>query len=81
MTLATITSKGQITIPKSIRDSLKLHTGDKIQIIATSDREALIKPISKKTDEVFGKLYKADRKAFSTEEIDKIVRQKMKDIY
>lgn len=81
MAMATITSKGQVTIPKTIRDSLKLHTGDKIEIIVTSNREALIKPISKKTDEVFGKLHKPDRKAFSTEEMDKIVRQKMKDFY
>ena len=27
MTLATLTSKGQVTIPKKIRESLNLHAG------------------------------------------------------
>ena len=29
--ISTITSKGQLTIPKPIRDRLKLNTGDKIE--------------------------------------------------
>ena len=33
MVTATITSKGQITIPKEIRKSLNLHVGDKINFI------------------------------------------------
>ena len=52
MALATITTKGQVTIPKSVRDSLMLSTGDKIEFIVTNKREALIRPISKKVDEV-----------------------------
>ena len=38
MALATITTKGQVTIPKTIRESLKLNTGDKIEIIVTENR-------------------------------------------
>jgi AbrB family looped-hinge helix DNA binding protein len=30
MQQATLTSKGQITIPKLVRDSMALHAGDKI---------------------------------------------------
>ncbi len=45
MALATLTTKGQLTIPKKIRESLKLHTGDKIEIIVTAEREATIKII------------------------------------
>jgi AbrB family looped-hinge helix DNA binding protein len=79
MALATITTKGQVTIPKSIRDSLMLSTGDKIEFVVTDKREALIRPISKKVDEVFGILHKPGRKTVSVEKMDATIRQKMKD--
>jgi len=79
MALATLTTKGQVTIPKKIRDSLKLHTGDKIEIIVTEKREAIIRPISKKVDDIFCKLHKPNRKAVSIEAIDNAIRNRMKD--
>ena len=33
MALATVTNKGQITIPKAVRESLGLHTGDKLEFV------------------------------------------------
>ena len=81
MALATITTKGQVTIPKSVRDSLMLSTGDKIEFIVTNKREALIRPKSKKVDEVFGILHKPGRKAVSVEEMDEKIRQRMKDSF
>ena len=65
MALATITSKGQITIPKAIREKLMIETGDKLEFVCTSDREARIRPVSKTVDELFGKLHKAGIKAVS----------------
>jgi len=44
MPVATITSKGQITIPKEIRDALRLEQNDKVAIIVEEDT-AVIKPI------------------------------------
>ena len=79
MALATLTSKGQVTIPKKIRTLLKLHSGDKIEIIVTEKREAIIRPISKKVDDVFCKLHKPGRKAVTLEAIDDAIRQKMRD--
>lgn len=79
MALATITTKGQVTIPKSVRDSLMLNTGDKIEFIVTDKREALIRPVSKKVDEVFGILNKPGRITVSVEEMDTTIRQRMKD--
>ena len=81
MATATITTKGQITIPKAIRDSLMLSAGDKIEFVVIDKREALIRPVSKKVDEVFGMLQKQDRKAFSVVEMNKKLRQKLKDRY
>jgi len=79
MALATLTTKGQVTIPKKIRESLKLHTGDKIEIIVTEKREAIIRPISKKVDDIFCKLHKPGRKTVTLEAIDDAIRNRMKD--
>ena len=79
MAASTITSKGQITIPKAVRDALKLNAGDKIEFVVTDKREALIRPISKKVDEVFGILHKPDQKKVSVEEMNEGIRQKMKE--
>ena len=81
MAVATLTTKGQVTIPKEIRESLQLHTGDKIEIIVTENREAIIRPISKKIDDIFGKLHKPGRKAISLEAMDESIRDRMKDKY
>jgi len=79
MALATLTTKGQVTIPKRIRESLKLNTGDKIEIIVTEKREAIIRPVSKKVDDIFCKLHKPGRKAVSLEAMDDAIRNRMRD--
>jgi AbrB family looped-hinge helix DNA binding protein len=60
MALATLTNKGQITIPKTVRDSLGLQSGDKIEFILKNDGEALVRPVTKKVDDVFGILHKKE---------------------
>jgi len=81
VTLATLTTGGQVTIPKKIRESLRLHTGDKIEIIVTDKREAIIRPVSKKVDDVFCKLFRPGRKAVSPEAMDDAIRNRMRDKY
>lgn len=44
MPVATLTSKGQITIPKKVRDALHLKSHDKVTIIA-EEGTAIIKPV------------------------------------
>ena len=79
MALATLTTKGQVTIPKIIREALKLNTGDKIEIIVTEKREAIIRPVSKKVDDIFCKLHKPGRKAVSLEAMEDAIRNRMRD--
>jgi len=78
MALATITSKGQITIPKQIRESLHLRTGDKIEITVSGERKAQMRPVTRKVDDVFGKLHVPKRKSVSVESMDQAICKKMK---
>lgn len=41
MATATLTTKGQMTLPKSVRDDLKIRPGDKIDIIKQGDSYVL----------------------------------------
>lgn len=78
MPLATLTSKGQITIPRSVRKSLHLQTGDKVDFVITQDGDALLKPVTRKVDDVFGKLHDPGRRPVSVEEMDTAIRQRLK---
>jgi AbrB family looped-hinge helix DNA binding protein len=40
--LATVTSKGQVTIPKEIRDLLRIRTHDKLDFMLDGDRVLLV---------------------------------------
>jgi antitoxin PrlF len=78
MQKATLTSKGQITIPKFVRDSLSLHAGDRVEFVLTENNEVLLKPVTKKVDEVFGRLFRADRPAVDIAEMDALLKQKIR---
>ena len=78
MATATLTSKGQITIPKSVRDSLQLHTGDRIEFVVCDSNEALLRPITKSVDEVFGKLHTPGQVPLTVEEMDAAVADRFR---
>ena len=44
MTTATLTSKGQVTIPLEVRQRLGLDTGDRIEFVLLAGGEYAIKP-------------------------------------
>ena len=81
MALATLTSKGQVTIPKVVRDSLNIKSGDKIEFVITESKEALIRPTTMNVDDVFGKLHNIKRKPVSVEKMDAALKKKMKESF
>lgn len=79
MQQTTLTGKGQITIPKFVRDAPALHAGDKIEFVLTENNEVLLKPVTKKVGEVFGRLFMAaDRPAVDIAEMDALLKQKIR---
>ncbi|MDI6905655.1 MAG: AbrB/MazE/SpoVT family DNA-binding domain-containing protein [Candidatus Bathyarchaeia archaeon] len=53
MSITKLSSKGQITIPKDIRDKLKLEPGDKVLMEAT-EHAAVIRPLKKPSESMKG---------------------------
>ena len=58
MVTAKLTSKGQLTLPKAVRESLRLHTGDRVAFMVHGAEEAVMKPVNKSVDDVFGRLHR-----------------------
>jgi AbrB family looped-hinge helix DNA binding protein len=75
MITATITSKGQITIPKDIRDQLDLHAGDKLSFIEDEDGSINLVPIKKPLSALKGLVAKP-KKPVSVEDMDEAVKRK-----
>jgi AbrB family looped-hinge helix DNA binding protein len=80
MVTATITSKGQITIPRSVRESLHLHSGDRIAFILHGEAEAVMKPVTKTVDQVFGRLQKNGRAGKTVAEMNHAIMSRMRAV-
>jgi antitoxin PrlF len=80
MPQSTLTSKGQITIPKTVREALKLDIGGKIEFIILQDGDVLLHPITKAVDDVFGRLYQQRRASVSISEMDEGIRRKVRAV-
>ena len=70
----TITSKGQITIPREIRDKMHLSLGSKLEFLCKDDY-IIIRPVNKSLKNLKGILPKPV-KALSCEEMNEIVRNR-----
>lgn len=78
--VSTVTQKGQVTIPKSVRDNLHLVTGDKVEFAFNDRGEVVIKPVTRKAAEVAGLLSKYKKaQPVSIEEMDQAVAQYIKN--
>ena len=59
----TLTSKGQTTIPKEIRDSLGMKPGDRMTFTLMPDGTVVLRVKTRKVLDLAGVLYKKGRKA------------------
>lgn len=71
---ATLTSKGQITIPKEVRDKLGLKPGALVRFIIDEAGQVAISPVLYSLDDLFGFLGPAPT-SLSLEEIDAKVQE------
>jgi antitoxin PrlF len=71
---ATVTSKGQVTIPKQVREHLGLRTSQKLRFKLEPGRRATMVPDTLSVQRLFGILGKPPRSA-TLEEMDEAIRQ------
>lgn len=66
---AKLTSKGQTTIPKEIRDGLAMKAGDRLTFTLMPDATVVMRVKSKSVTELAGVLHKKDRKTIPVEQL------------
>lgn len=52
--IATLTSKGQLTLPKAIRDKMKLDAGSKLDFILQPDGTLTARPLRRSVSSLIG---------------------------
>jgi AbrB family looped-hinge helix DNA binding protein len=75
MTTATLTSKGQITIPADVRRSLNVQTGDRVEFVQIEPGRFEILAATRSVRELKGMFGKAAR-AVSIEEMNRTVAER-----
>jgi len=74
MSTATVTSKGQITIPSAIRLALKVVAGDRVEFVRTADDRFEVLAATQEVTQMRG-MIKTKRKV-SVDEMNQAVRAK-----
>jgi AbrB family looped-hinge helix DNA binding protein len=70
-TEATLTSKGQVTIPKEIRDTLRMKPGNRITFTLLPDGTVIMRAKTRRVADLAGILYKKGRKPVTIDEMSR----------
>ena len=77
--LATLTSKGQITLPKEIRDRLRLDAGAMLDFELLPDDTIVARPVKADARRIRGLLKSPHAQPLSVEETDQGIEQHLRD--
>jgi len=74
MASSTLTSKGQTTIPKDIREYLNLQPGQRIDFIVDEEGRVVLRPATLHIRDLAGILYREGQRPISVEEMNRVIR-------
>ncbi|MBI5966290.1 MAG: AbrB/MazE/SpoVT family DNA-binding domain-containing protein [Deltaproteobacteria bacterium] len=80
MPTATLTSKGQTVIPKTIRDRLGLQPGDTLDFIVQDNGDVLIRPAVQDVRRLKGLLHRPGRSSVTVEEMNRAIRERQRKV-
>lgn len=75
---ATLTTKGQVTIPKAIRDHLRLDTGDRVSFVIHDDGTVVLQPVTRHVRDLAGLLHRTGSRAVSLRDMDEGIAKRMR---
>lgn len=75
MAEAKLTSKGQITLPKAIREHLQLRTGDRLEFLVDDDGTVRLWPVTRDVTVLKGML-SAPKRAVSIDDMNRAIRRR-----
>ena len=70
MSTAMITTKGQVTIPKNVRDTMHVQMGDRIEFIQVSEDRYEIVAVTKDVEQLKGIVKSKNTHAVSIDEMN-----------
>ncbi|OGT55511.1 MAG: AbrB family transcriptional regulator [Gammaproteobacteria bacterium RIFCSPHIGHO2_12_FULL_42_10] len=73
MSIATLTQKGQTTIPIQIRTYLDIHPGDKLEFFIDNDGRVVVSPLTVEVTQLKGLLLKP-KKIISIEKMNQAIK-------
>ena len=76
MPSSTLTSKGQTTIPKEVRDHLKIQSGDQLDFVIQQDGTVVIRPATLHVKELKGMLHRRNMKTVPVDAMNDAIRRR-----
>ena len=76
MPVSTLTSKGQTTIPKEVRDYLRLSSGDQIDFVIQADGSVVLRAATLHVKELKGILHRKGMKPVSIDSMNEALRKR-----
>ena len=80
MAVATVTTKGQITIPLEVRSALGLDPGDKVEFVEVRKGEFAIIAATRSVQELNGLFRGKRRKPVSIEEMNAAIKKRASEL-
>ncbi len=78
MPSSTLTSKGQTTIPKEVRDHLKLRSGDQIDFLIQHNGTVVVRPATLHVSQLKGILHRKNMKAIPVDAMNDAIRKRFR---
>ena len=79
MVQARLTAKGQVTIPKQIRDYLHLDTGSKIDFVIDENGDVKVIPLNVAAESLSGILHREGMPTASIEDMEQAIIEAVSD--